>query len=340
LANPTRDIAMLDRVTFELTKKGDAESSAHALAYVKRYENAIAAFRQQNPPPQHFTIGQWGDQMDRAQARALALESRAKFNLNDFNGALESARASWALFPNGDAARSLADIYPKMDRNADAMDALADAFTLEDPSTTEADRAADRAKLGAMYAKANGSGNDLGDLILRAYDRTAAAKKDHAKALAAKDPNALADDIFDFTLPGVGSNPPLALAALRGKVLVMDFWATWCVPCRAQHPILENVKKRFGENKDVVFLALDSDDDLALAAPFLKEQKWDPASWFEGGLERKLMVGSIPTVVIVDRSGKVSSRMIGLIEDRFEQMLTERINDALAVSSRDTASRP
>jgi thiol-disulfide isomerase/thioredoxin len=278
--------------------------------------------------------------MDRVEARALALESRAKLNGGDPEGALESARASWAMFPNGDAARSLADILTKMDRTADAIAALADAFVLEDASTTEADRAADRAKLGALYTKMNGSEKGLGDVTLQAYDRTAAAKTAHLKALATKDPNAQAEDVFDFTLPGVGSNPALALSTLKGKVLVMDFWATWCVPCRAQHPILENVKKRFGGNKDVVFLALDSDDDLTLAAPFLKEQQWDQAAWFEGGLERKMLVGSIPTVVIVDRSGKVSSRMIGLIEDRFEQMITERINDALNVNSSNTASRP
>ena len=50
----------------------------------------------------------------------------------------------------------------------------------------------------------------------------------------------------DFVLPPVvGSAAPLAISSLKGKTVVMDFWATWCAPCRAQQPIIEEVKKRF-----------------------------------------------------------------------------------------------
>ncbi len=44
---------------------------------------------------------------------------------------------------------------------------------------------------------------------------------------------------------------------------MLDFWATWCVPCREQHPLYEKVKAKFKDSGDVVFLAVDTDEDHA-----------------------------------------------------------------------------
>jgi thiol-disulfide isomerase/thioredoxin len=327
ITGPTRDLPLMDRVTFELVKKGDAESAKKALEYIRRYQTGITAMRQQPPP--HYTPGPWADQMDRAMARSLALEAHARENSGDVEGALPAARRSWATYPNGDAAREIAELLSKMGKEAEAIEPMADAFTVEDPSSTETDRARDRARMGAIYVKVKGSEKGLGDVVLQAYDRTSAMMKARIESLKAKDPNARAEEIFDFTLPPVNGDKPLTLSSLRGKVVVLDFWATWCVPCRAQHPLLENVQRRFAGTPGIVFLPIDADDDTSLAAPFLKAQGWDEPAWFEGGLERKLMIGSIPTVVVLDPEGHISSRMIGFIPDRFEDMLTQRILEAL-----------
>ena len=337
IAGPTRDLPLMDRVTFELIQKGDAESAKKALEYVKRYQTGIRAMQQQPPP--HYTSGQWADQMDRAMARSLALEAHAHENTGDLENALPAARQSWATYPNGDAAREIAALLTKMGKEGDAIEPLADAFTVEDPGSTEADRARDRMRMGAIYAKVNGSEKGLGELVLQAYDRTSAMMKDRIQKLKAKDPNVGAQEIFDFTLPPVNGESPLKLASLRVKVVVMDFWATWCVPCRAQHPLLENVKKQFAGVPQVVFLPLDADDDPSLAAPFLKEQGWNEPAWFEGGLERKLTVANIPTILVLDPAGHVSSRMNGFIQDRFEDMLTQRISEALAASAPQSPTR-
>jgi thiol-disulfide isomerase/thioredoxin len=100
------------------------------------------------------------------------------------------------------------------------------------------------------------------------------------------------------------------------------------VPCRAQHPLIENVQKHFAEAKDIVFLAVDADDDPSLAAPYVKEQGWANPGYLEVGLAQKLTISAIPTVLVLDSAGRVSSRMTGFIPERFEQMLTQRIEEA------------
>jgi thiol-disulfide isomerase/thioredoxin len=117
---------------------------------------------------------------------------------------------------------------------------------------------------------------------------------------------------------------------LKGKAVVFDFWATWCGPCRVQHPLYEEVKQRFHDSPDVVFLSVNTDDERELVAPFLKENHWEQRQvYFEDGLSRVLAITSMPTTIVLDRHGEVTSRMNGFVPERFVDMLTDRIKDAL-----------
>jgi thioredoxin-related protein len=89
------------------------------------------------------------------------------------------------------------------------------------------------------------------------------------------------------------------------------------------------VKQRFRDNSDVVFLSISTDDDRQAVKPFLAEQKWQDPVWFEDGLSRALAIASIPTTIVIDRNGKVFSRMNGYEPEHFVEMLSERIKDAL-----------
>ena len=121
------------------------------------------------------------------------------------------------------------------------------------------------------------------------------------------------------------------MAGLKGKTLIVDFWATWCMPCIAQHPLIENVKKKYGQAADVVFLSLDADDDHSLVAPFLKAQNWGQRVYLEAGLAGLLNVTSLPTILVIDPYGKIHSRMTGFNTDVFERMLSTRIDEARSV---------
>jgi thiol-disulfide isomerase/thioredoxin len=186
----------------------------------------------------------------------------------------------------------------------------------------------DRTRMSELYRKLHDSEAGLGDLILKAYDSTSAQLAARRAELRQFDPNAQLKAPIQFTLSGLDGEK-LQLSSLLGKVIVLDFWATWCVPCREQHPLYEAVKARFNASDEVVFLAVDADEDHSVVKPFLTQIKWTQKVYFDDGLQNLLQVTSIPTTIILDKKGELFTRMIGYLPDRFVEMLTDRVNDAL-----------
>jgi thioredoxin-related protein len=79
----------------------------------------------------------------------------------------------------------------------------------------------------------------------------------------------------------------------------------------------------------VIFLAISNDEDQSVVKPFLEQNKWSKKVYFEDGLATLLKVNSIPATIIFDKEGKIASRMNGFIPERFVDMLSERIKEAL-----------
>jgi thiol-disulfide isomerase/thioredoxin len=324
LARQPDDPAFLDRVIRALLASDSREQAARALRYAQHYEQ-VAVNRRDGAAPR----GSEGrKESDRAVGAALRYQARATGNLGKPEAALALARRSFDTWPDAESAREKARWLERLGRAEKAAEALADAFTIPDPSTTDDARARDRARLGELYAKAKGSEAGLGDMVLRAYDRNTSLLRTRALRWRAGDPNARLTDPMEFTLGEVGG-AKLSLASLKGKVVVLDFWATWCAPCRAQHPLYEQVERRFRGNPSVVFLSVNSDEDRALVKPFLQQMKWGGLVYFEDGLARAWNIDALPTTIVVDGSGRVSSRITGAEPERFVEMLNSRISAVL-----------
>jgi len=334
LARQPDDLQILEQVTRALLAGGSKDASERALKYARRYEELVRQMQKDNSRaavPSGPGAAQWRNEIDRGIGRALCDEARASGNLGRQEEALALAQRAFETYPNADSARETARWYERLGKLEEAARRLADAFTIPDPRATDADRARDRGRMGELYRQAKGSENGLGDLVLQAYDRNAALIHMRQLAVREGDPNAQLTDPMEFTLAGLDGRK-LSMASLKGKVVVLDFWATWCEPCRGQHPLYEQVKQRFKDNPGVVFLSIDTDEDREPVRRFLEEEKWPDEVYFEDGLSRALRITYIPATIIIEKGGRVFSRMNGYAPERFVDLLTGRIRDALGAT--------
>jgi peroxiredoxin len=115
----------------------------------------------------------------------------------------------------------------------------------------------------------------------------------------------------DFTvkIPGGGT---FKLSEQRGKVVFINFWATWCLPCREEMPSMERLFQRTRRD-GLVMLAVSVDADAKVITPFLKEQRFT----FTVGLDPKMELAStygvraLPSSFIVDREGYLAALALG-----------------------------
>ena len=318
------DVLMLDRVSAALLNVGGKENAQKSIRYAGTLHDLIEGME----APAGKDVVQKQEERDRARGRALIYQSRAHTILGDADEAARLASLAFTVYPNEESARHWGEALASLGRAADAIPHLAEAFAIPDAHTTDAQRQDDRLRLGLLYSKLNGSEKGLGDAILAAYDRASTVVETRQKKLLALDPNSSLANPMDFTVTGLDGRK-LRLSSLKGNVVVLDFWATWCAPCRVQHPLYEELKKRFEDRKDLIFLSIDTDEDRSVVEPFLAEQKWDKTVYYEDGLSRLLQVASIPTTVIFDKSGQVASRMNGFVAESFVDLMVGRLTELL-----------
>jgi cytochrome c biogenesis protein CcmG, thiol:disulfide interchange protein DsbE len=119
----------------------------------------------------------------------------------------------------------------------------------------------------------------------------------------------------DFTLPTLQSDP-IALSALRGSVVLVDFWATWCAPCRESFPFYAELVERYGERGFRV-VAVSVDEDPGALARFV-ERTAPPFAivWDERHrVVEQFAPAGMPTSYLLDRTGLVRRVTIGFDDD-------------------------
>lgn len=127
----------------------------------------------------------------------------------------------------------------------------------------------------------------------------------------------------DFSLKDLNGKV-VKLSDFKNKIVIIDFWATWCGPCRKGIPDLVSLQKTYG--KDVVILGITVDDDLAEVPPFAQKYNINYPILYA---DRKVIkdyggIDAIPTSFIVDKKGNIVDKHVGLIpKSEYEKKIKE-----------------
>jgi len=120
--------------------------------------------------------------------------------------------------------------------------------------------------------------------------------------------------------PAFAGETVIDLDQYAGKVVVVDFWASWCVPCRRSFPWLDEMQGKYRQ-RGLVVIGVNMDADAAAAESFLKDF---PVSFqimrdADGTLARQYDVIAMPSSYVIDRNGNIAARHLGFKNARLQE---------------------
>ena len=211
----------------------------------------------------------------------------------------QAVQALPAGMPKLRLADALSHLVTEGDQGADALQAVADTLAkslAETPVPAKGNQPPmaymELAQL-VRYEHVNVTLND--PLYAKALDTLAANDADVEKA--------------DFTLKDL-HDKPWTLSQLRGKIVMVNFWATWCPPCRAEMPNLDAIYTHY-QSQGLVILSI-TDEEPITVAKFLAQKNYHPPVLIDhgGAVHKVFHIAGIPRMFVFDRQGKLIGETI------------------------------
>ena len=153
-----------------------------------------------------------------------------------------------------------------------------------------------------------------------------------APGLAEREAAVLIGQMVDLTLKDL-SGIDQSLQSLKGRIVVLNFWATYCIPCRTEMPALAAVQNEFAAlGVQVVGVSTDDVADRNKVLQFARETKVNFPIWIGGSAEHMVKFGlgtALPGTVVIDRDGKIAKIISGVVD---QAILRKEIESLLSVA--------
>jgi peroxiredoxin len=288
----------------------------------RRFEDALKSFKRAN------------DLKDKSSAEAFYLMANAYMGLEAYKNAVQSCDS--AVQFAGDKVELKAQAYNlkgvALQKSADIKDLkrLQEAeAAIRQALAVKGDFNEARYNLGFILLQQNRDPEGieelkkyLGTTFREAEDlRYAIARKLIENPRRAREP--FAPD-FSFT---TAEGEFVSLDELKGKVVLLDFWGTWCGPCVASVPALRDLNKKYSKESGFVMIGVSSDGDEEKWKTFTAKEKmvWPQYLDRDHAVQRAFAVRAFPTYVVIDVEGIIRYRAVGMSFEK-EANLTSAIN--------------
>jgi thiol-disulfide isomerase/thioredoxin len=307
-----------------LQGKADDASLTRAAGYLTRVIDRV----EKSPPderPAGEPLARWESKQSNLRSVLYYGRGQVEYSQQHYEDAAKDLQTSYAMHPTALAAEMLGEIAELKGDPRKAIEEYTEAFVAPDSGPgPKPDRREIREQLGNVWRAVHGNEQGLGDAILAAYDHLTPSSDTPSAAAA----NQNAKEPFAFVVRRLDGTP-MALSVLKGKVIVLSFWATWSPPSvELERPVNDVAKAWSGESR-VNFLEVNVDRDESAVPEFFKREKWDLPVVYADGIDTFLKVRSLPTVLVVDPSGKITDRVEGFSLSGFEAALSAAIQNAL-----------
>jgi len=133
----------------------------------------------------------------------------------------------------------------------------------------------------------------------------------------------VSDPVPDFRLVNAAGKS-FRIASLRGKVVFINFWASWCPPCRAEFPSIEKLYQTFRDHPDVVILTINEDQHAAAASAYMDKENFTvPFYKAVAHVPAEIYSGVLPTTVVLDKDGALRYRHEGFANYASESFMNQ-----------------
>jgi len=136
------------------------------------------------------------------------------------------------------------------------------------------------------------------------------------------------EEAMNFTLTDLEGNK-VSLKDFRGKNVYLNFWATWCPPCRSEMPEIEKVYQQY-KDKGLVVLAVDLGEDKDTVKNFIKDNKYNFRVLLDSdqSVASKYNISSIPVSYFIGKDGKIVAKKVGALQEEEMQSYIKELMDS------------
>lgn len=297
----------------------------------RKYEDALKAFKRAN------------ELKGKTSAEAYLLMANAFMGLEAFKNVAQSADKVVEFAANNPELQAQAynlkgiAIQRQSDGGKDQKKLQDAEAALRQAVTVKADYVESRYNLGVVLLQQNRDSEGIAELkkyLELAPDQinSSDARKMIENPRRAREPFAP-----DFSIT-TSEGEYISLDDLKGKVVLLDFWGTWCPPCVASIPALRDLNKKYSKHETFVMLGISSDGDADKWSDFIVKEKmvWPQFLDRQRAVQRAFNVRAFPTYIVLDHEGVIRFRTSGMSFER-EAALSEAINKQIKLLQKTAA---